>query len=117
LKDEDAGCGDAMTTPPTWWTTTWRSAVLLVMLLLWAAVGRAQEPPLTVQEQTVPVRWSVTASASVSTKRVTEGSTDQWVVDPLRLFRTEIPPEVNRMKEVAAVLVTAQVVRNLRSGA
>jgi flagellar P-ring protein FlgI len=110
-----------MTTPPNWWTTTWRSAVLLVMLLLWAAVGRAQEPRLTVQEQTVPVRLSVTAPAFVSTKRVTEGrgvgSTDQWVVDTLRRFRTEIPPKVNRMKEMAAVLVTAEVVPNLRAGA
>lgn len=92
--------------------------------LLAPAIGAAQVRirDLTIQEQFVPVRlvgYGLVVGLDGTGDRVQGGDggqTVQSVANLLRRFDVEVPPEVLRMRNVAAVLVTAEVSPYLRPG-
>jgi flagellar P-ring protein FlgI len=103
------------------------SFVLPALLLLGtASAGAAQEArirDLTLQDQTVPVRlvgYGLVVGLDGSGDRVLggrqSGHTVQSVANLLRRFDVEVPAEFIRMRNVAAVLVTAEVSPYLRPG-
>jgi len=100
---------------------------LAVALLLLAAAGRGEAQvrisDLTIQEQSVPVRlmgYGLVVGLDGSGDRATSGrsggQTVQSVANLLRRFDVEVPAEVLRTRNVAAVLVTAEVSPYLRPG-
>ena len=76
---------------------------------------------LTIQEQFVPVRlvgYGLVVGLDGTGDRVQGGTgqTVQSVANLLRRFEVEVPPEMLRLRNVAAVLVTAEVSPYLRAG-
>jgi flagellar P-ring protein FlgI len=102
------------------------SRLAAAALLLFATSAAAQEPrirDLTIQDQAVPVRlmgYGLVVGLDGSGDRVTGGRTSghtvQSVANLLRRFDVEVPAEFIRMRNVAAVLVTAEVSPFLRPG-
>lgn len=102
------------------------TAILLTFLLLVAGVAEAQDiriRDLTIQEQSVPVRLvgyglvvGLDGTGDRSLGGRNAGQTVQSVANLLRRFDVEVPPEVLRTRNVAAVLVTAEVSPYLRPG-
>ncbi len=102
-----------------------RSLLTLLTLLLPVALkGQdARVRDLTVEDKAVPVRlmgYGLVVGLDNSGDRVTGskngGMTVNSVVNLLRRFNIEVPAEVMRMRNVAAVLVTAEVSPYLRPG-
>jgi flagellar P-ring protein FlgI len=101
-------------------------AAALVLSVAGAEGARAQDTrirDLTLQDQTVPVRlvgYGLVVGLDGTGDRVTGGRsgghTVQSVANLLRRFDVEVPAEVLRMRNVAAVLVTAEVSPYLRPG-
>ncbi len=108
-----------------WWR---QPAVPLVatILLMTATALSAQEPrirDLTLQDQNIPVRlvgYGLVVGLDGTGDRVTGGSsggqTVQSVANLLRRFDVEVPASMIRTRNVAAVLVTAEVSPYLRPG-
>ncbi len=109
----------------------WRCQLALIvvaatLLLLIATTLSAQEPrirDLTLQDQNVPVRlvgYGLVVGLDGTGDRVTGGSsggqTVQSVANLLRRFDVEVPSSMIRTRNVAAVLVTAEVSPYLRPG-
>jgi len=106
----------------------WCSTLALALVLSLAGVGRADTQEirirdLTLQDQTVPVRlmgYGLVVGLDGTGDRVTGGRngghTVQSVANLLQRFDIEVPAEVLRMRNVAAVLVTAEVSPYLRAG-
>ena len=98
----------------------------LVALLVAAAPARSQEVrirDLTVEDRAVPIRlmgYGLVVGLDNTGDRVLGGKqggmTVNSVVNLLKRFDVEVPPEVMRMRNVAAVLVTAEVNPYLRAG-
>jgi flagellar P-ring protein precursor FlgI len=101
-------------------------AFLVVALLLSAASAHAQDVrirDLTVEDRAVPVRlmgYGLVIGLDNTGDRASGGRsggvTVTSVVNMLRRFEVEVPAEVVRMRNVAAVLVTAEVSPYLRPG-
>ena len=101
-------------------------AVLVIALLVGAAPAGAQDVrirDLTVEDRAVPVRlmgYGLVVGLDNTGDRATGGRsggvTVTSVVNILRRFDVEVPAEVVRMRNVAAVLVTAEVSPYLRPG-
>ncbi|MEX2584025.1 MAG: flagellar basal body P-ring protein FlgI [Gemmatimonadota bacterium] len=98
---------------------------LLVLLLPATAAGQQQTrvADLTIQESSVPVRlvgYGLVVGLDGTGDRPAGGSTGghtvQSVANLLRRFDVDVPPDVLRMRNVAAVLVTAEVSPYLRPG-
>jgi flagellar P-ring protein FlgI len=88
-----------------------------------AAAQDVRVGDLTIQEQAVPVRlvgYGLVIGLDGTGDRPaggrTGGHTVQSVANLLRRFEVDVPPEVLRMRNVAAVLVTAEVSPFLRAG-
>ena len=108
-------------------TRTIRALVLGVTALA-AAAGTAHAQDvrirdLTIQDQFVPVRlvgYGLVVGLDGTGDRVqggqSSGQTVQSVANLLRRFDVEVPPEMLRLRNVAAVLVTAEVSPYLRPG-
>jgi len=99
--------------------------VLTAVLLAPAGLVQAQTRigDLTIQESAVPVRlvgYGLVVGLDGTGDRPAGGSTGghtvQSVANLLRRFDVEVPPSVLRMRNVAAVLVTAEVSPYLRPG-
>jgi flagellar P-ring protein FlgI len=100
--------------------------IALVALLLVPAAVQAQDSrigDLTIQETAVPVRlvgYGLVVGLDGTGDRPAGGSTGghtvQSVANLLRRFDVDVPPDVLRMRNVAAVLVTAEVSPYLRAG-
>ena len=98
----------------------------LVALLVAAAPARSQEVrirDLTVEDRAVPIRlmgYGLVVGLDNTGDRVLGGKqggmTVNSVVNLLKRFDVEVPPDVMRMRNVAAVLVTAEVNPYLRAG-
>ncbi|MEP6619469.1 MAG: flagellar basal body P-ring protein FlgI [bacterium] len=98
----------------------------LLALLVAVAPAKAQEVrirDLTVEDRAVPVRlmgYGIVVGLDNSGDRVLGGKqggmTVNSVVNLLKRFDVEVPAEVMRMRNVAAVLVTAEVSPYLRAG-
>ena len=108
-------------------TSTLRAlAVAASLLPLLPALAGAQQirvRDLTIQEQSVPVRlmgYGLVVGLDATGDRAlggrSAGHTVQSVANLLRRFDVEVPPEVLRTRNVAAVLVTAEVSPYLRPG-
>jgi flagellar P-ring protein FlgI len=105
-----------------------RRGVILaaVSILFMAGAAAAQEiriRDLTIQDQLVPVRlvgYGLVVGLDGTGDRVqggqSSGQTVQSVANLLRRFDVEVPPEMLRLRNVAAVLVTAEVSPYLRPG-
>lgn len=106
-----------------------RLLVAIVVVMLLATSGQqsaAQEArirDLTLQDQTVPVRlvgYGLVVGLDGTGDRVTGGGTGgqtvQSVANLLRRFDVEVPASLIRTRNVAAVLVTAEVSPYLRPG-
>jgi flagellar P-ring protein FlgI len=103
-----------------------RLLLALPILLLSAAPAAAQEVrigDLTIQETAVPIRlvgYGLVVGLDGTGDRPaggrTGGHTVQSVANLLRRFDVDVPPEVLRLRNVAAVLVTAEVSPYLRPG-
>ena len=101
-------------------------ALLIVALLFRAAPAHAQDVrirDLTVEDRAVPVRlmgYGLVVGLDNTGDRATGGRsggvTVTSVVNMLRRFDVEVPAEVVRMRNVAAVLVTAEVSPYMRPG-
>jgi flagellar P-ring protein precursor FlgI len=101
------------------------TAVVLSTLLL-PALARAQDAKirdLTTAEGALPVRLMgyglVTGLDGTGDRAIggqTAGQTVQSIVNMLRRFNIEVPAEMLRVRNVAAVLVTAEVSPYLRAG-
>lgn len=104
----------------------WGALVLILAGILAAAgKGNAQVRirDLTIQEQSVPVRlmgYGLVVGLDGTGDRTmgggSSGHTVQSVANLLRRFNVEVPAEVLRTRNVAAVLVTAEVSPYLRPG-
>lgn len=115
------------------------SVAIIAMTLLLPVLARAQNPAvaaassatgadvrirdLTTQEGTVPVRLVgyglVTGLDGTGDRAIggqTGGQTVQSILNVLRRFHIEVPAENLRLRNVAAVLVTAEVSPFLRAG-
>lgn len=103
------------------------SLVLSLLAVLLAAVPvHAQEVrirDLTVEDRAIPIRlmgYGLVVGLDNTGDRVMGGRqggmTVNSVVNLLKRFDIEVPPEVMRMRNVAAVLVTAEVSPYLRAG-
>jgi flagellar P-ring protein precursor FlgI len=100
--------------------------VALMAVLAFASPAHAQDVrirDLTVQDRAVPVRlmgYGLVVGLDNTGDRITGGKgggmTVNSVVNLLRRFDIEVPSEVVRMRNVAAVLVTAEVSPYLRPG-
>lgn len=100
--------------------------VALAAALLVAAPAHGQEVKirdLTVEDRAVPVRlmgYGLVVGLDNTGDRVLGGRqggmTVNSVVNLLKRFDVEVPPDVMRMRNVAAVLVTAEVSPYLRAG-
>ena len=100
--------------------------LLLALLLTVVGRGHAQDVrirDLTIQDQTVPVRLmgygvvvGLDGTGDRSSGGQSGGPTVQSVANLLRRFDVEVPAEVLRTRNVAAVLVTAEVSPYLRPG-
>jgi flagellar P-ring protein precursor FlgI len=99
----------------------------LALALLLPAVARAQGDvkirDLTTPEGALPVRLvgyglavGLDGTGDRANGTQSAGQTVQSVVNMLRRFNVEIPPDMVRMRNVAAVLVTAEVSPFLRAG-
>lgn len=98
----------------------------VLSLLLRPAVLTAQESriaDLTIQETSVPVRLvgyglvvGLDGTGDRSSGGGSGGHTVQSVANLLRRFDVDVPPEVLRTRNVAAVLVTAEISPYLRAG-
>ncbi|HET8655385.1 MAG TPA: flagellar basal body P-ring protein FlgI [Longimicrobiaceae bacterium] len=97
----------------------------LALVLVLPRVGRSQVKirDLTIQEQSVPVRLmgyglvvGLDGTGDYTMGGRAGGQTVQSVANLLRRFDIEVPPEVLRTRNVAAVLVTAEVSPYLRPG-
>jgi flagellar P-ring protein precursor FlgI len=98
----------------------------LMLLLTIVGSGHAQDVrirDLTIQDQTVPVRLmgygiviGLDGTGDRSSGGQSGGPTVQSVANLLRRFDVEVPTEVLRTRNVAAVLVTAEVSPYLRPG-
>lgn len=109
-------------------TTSRKVLYTLVVLssLLLPALARAQEAKirdLTTAEGALPVRLMgyglVTGLDGTGDRAIggqTAGQTVQSIVNMLRRFNIEVPAEMLRVRNVAAVLVTAEVSPYLRAG-
>ncbi len=106
-----------------------RTAVLTAALIISSpAAASAQDSEirirdLTTQEGALPVRlmgYGLVVGLDNTGDRAiggqTAGQTVQSVINVLRRFNIEVPPDVIRMRNVAAVLVTAEVSPFLRPG-
>lgn len=104
-----------------------RAAALLVSLTAASTTLHAQEMirlrDLTIEDKAIPVRlmgYGLVVGLDGTGDRVfgvrTGGMTVTSVVNLLRRFDIQIPPEVLRTRNVAAVLVTAEVSPYLRAG-
>ena len=101
-------------------------ALIVLSVLLLPALARAQEAKirdLTTAEGALPVRLMgyglVTGLDGTGDRAIggqSAGQTVQSVVNMLRRFNIEVPAEMLRMRNVAAVLVTAEVSPYLRAG-
>jgi len=101
-------------------------AFLIVALLFCAAPARAQDVrirDLTVEDRAVPVRlmgYGLVVGLDNTGDRATGGRsggvTVTSVVNMLRRFDVAVPADVVRMRNVAAVLVTAEVSPYMRPG-
>ena len=115
----------------TWYTTrcttTSRKFMLAFLGLLLPAIVHAQAEvkirDLTTAEGALPVRLIgyglVTGLDGTGDRAIggqSAGQTVQSVVNLLRRFELEVTPEMMRMRNVAAVLVTAEVTPYLRAG-
>ena len=99
---------------------------LIAALLVSAAPARAQDVrirDLTVEDRAVPVRlmgYGLVVGLDNTGDRVaggrSGGMTVTSVVNLLRRFDIEVPPDVVRMRNVAAVLVTAEISPYMRAG-
>ncbi|MEP6781949.1 MAG: flagellar basal body P-ring protein FlgI [Gemmatimonadaceae bacterium] len=107
--------------------TTTRKLLLTALVLLLPAIVHAQGDikirDLTTQEGALPVRLIgyglVTGLDGTGDRAIggqSAGQTVQSVVNLLRRFELEVTPEMIRMRNVAAVLVTAEVSPYLRAG-
>ncbi len=106
--------------------TTGLLALMRLVLLLAPMALKAQEArirDLTVEDKAVPVRlmgYGLVVGLDNSGDRVSGiksgGMTVTSVVNLLRRFNIEVPADVVRMRNVAAVLVTAEVSPYLRPG-
>lgn len=102
------------------------AAVAILIVLLFPGRIHAQDTrisDLTIQETSVPVRlvgYGLVVGLDGTGDRPaggqTGGHTVQSVANLLRRFDVDVPPEVLRMRNVAAVLVTAEVSPYLRAG-
>jgi flagellar P-ring protein FlgI len=86
-----------------------------------AAAQEVRIRDLTIQEQFVPVRlvgYGLVVGLDGTGDRAQGGGghTVQSVANLLRRFDVEVPPEVLRLRNVAAVLVTAEISPYLRAG-
>jgi flagellar P-ring protein FlgI len=100
--------------------------IAILLLLGLGGHGIAQDPrirDLTLQDQTVPVRlvgYGLVVGLDGTGDRVLggrqSGHTVQSVANLLRRFDVEVPAEFIRMRNVAAVLVTAEISPYLRPG-
>lgn len=101
-------------------------AVVTAALLVSVAPAHAQDArirDLTVEDRAVPVRlmgYGLVVGLDNTGDRVTGGRsggmTVTAVVNLLRRFDIEVPPDVVRMRNVAAVLVTAEISPYMRAG-
>ena len=98
------------------------AATLLVPEAL-AAQGETRVRDLTTQEGNIPVRLMgyglVVGLDNTGDRAVggqSAGQTVQSVINMLKRFNVEVPPDMIRMRNVAAVLVTAEVSPFLRAG-
>ena len=97
------------------------SLFALHFVLVHGATAQVQIRDLTIQEQFVPVRlvgYGLVVGLDGTGDRVQGGAgqTVQSVANLLRRFEVEVPPEMLRLRNVAAVLVTAEVSPYLRAG-
>lgn len=101
-------------------------AVAALMLLLtpgWVGAQEVRVRDLTIQDQFVPVRlvgYGLVVGLDGTGDRAqggqNGGQTVQSVANLLRRFDVEVPPEMLRLRNVAAVLVTAETSPYLRPG-
>jgi flagellar P-ring protein precursor FlgI len=102
------------------------SSLIAALVVISAAPARAQDVrirDLTVEDRAVPVRlmgYGLVVGLDNTGDRVTGGRsggmTVTSVVNLLRRFDIEVPPDVVRMRNVAAVLVTAEISPYMRAG-
>lgn len=112
--------------PRTPWTALGAMAMVLLASLPASASLRAQGVPihdLVISDQSVPVRLVgyglVTGLSGTGDQTSTgrnSGHTVQSVANLLKRFDITVPPEMLRTRNVAAVLVTAEVSPYLRAG-
>ena len=117
-----------MSTPTTskFSTRNVKYTLLVLSVLLLPALARAQESKirdLTTAEGALPVRLMgygiVTGLDGTGDRAIggqSAGQTVQSVANMLRRFNIEVPAEMLRMRNVAAVMVTAEVSPYLRAG-
>ncbi|MBW3627774.1 MAG: flagellar basal body P-ring protein FlgI [Gemmatimonadetes bacterium] len=98
-------------------------AVASILTVSTAATAQVRIRDITIQDQLVPVRlvgYGLVVGLDGTGDRVqggqSSGQTVQSVANLLRRFDVEVPPEVLRLRNVAAVLVTAEVSPYLRPG-
>ena len=98
-------------------------AAALLMPTLARAQGEVKIRDLTSPEGALPVRLvgyglaiGLDGTGDRAVGSQTGGPTVQSVINILRRFNIEVPPDVVRMRNVAAVLVTAEVSPFLRAG-
>lgn len=98
-------------------------AAALLMPALARAQGEVKIRDLTSPEGALPVRLvgyglaiGLDGTGDRAVGSQTGGPTVQSVINILRRFNIEVPPDVVRMRNVAAVLVTAEVSPFLRAG-
>lgn len=122
---EHEGWGRVGKGPGTVWPGWGALALTLALLLIPVGKGESQVrvSDLTIQEQSVPIRlmgYGLVVGLDGTGDRTmsgrSSGHTVQSVANLLRRFNIEVPGDMLRTRNVAAVLVTAEVSPYLRPG-